>query len=39
MSFLIKVAVIAALVFLTSLTLVDKRSEQTDEPITQKKAH
>ena len=31
MSFLIKtLAVIAALVFLNSLTLVDKRSEQTD---------
>ena len=30
MSFLIKVAVIAALVFLISLTLVDKRSVQTD---------
>ena len=38
MSFLIKIAVFAALVFLISLTLVDKRSEQTDEPITQTQA-
>lgn len=34
----IKFAVFAALVVMISLTLVDKRSEQTDEPITQTKA-
>ena len=38
MKFLIKIAVFAALVFLISLTLVDKRSEQKDEPITQTRA-
>ena len=38
MKFLIKIAVFAALVFLISLTLVDKKSEQTDEANTQPKA-
>lgn len=38
MRFFIKFAVFAALVVMISLTLVDKRSEQTDEPITQTKA-